>query len=165
MPSLPALLLAVAFAWAALAKAARPRAWKAALDGYALSRPVRGTAFFVVPAAEAGAVALLLLGGHATRAGAALSVALLSAFSLAVLRARRLGGDRLPCGCFGGNGSRDYRLMLVRNSVLAVVAAAALSTRHELDVPRGDEVLPAVLAGLGLALVGWLGVTLGRVGR
>ena len=165
MPSLPALLLAVAFAWAALSKAARPRAWKAALDGYGLARPVRRTTLFAVPAAEAAAAALLLLGGDATRAGAALSVALLSAFSLAVLRARRLRGDRLPCGCFGGSGRRDYRLMLVRNSVLAAVAAAALSTRHELDAPGAGEAVPAILAGLGIALIAWLGVALARVSR
>ena len=156
-------LLGLAFAWAAIAKVARFPAWRAALSGYRIPRAVVTPALFLVPALEAGAAFLLARGGDATKAGASLVVALLSAFSLAVLRARRLGGDRLPCGCFGGSGSRDYRLMLVRNALLGAVAAAILLSprlaRYEVEAPGAAQVVPAALAALGVALIGWLVVT------
>ena len=172
LPVVPALL-AVAFAWAAAAKAARPRAWKEALGGYRLPRGLGHAALVGVPVAEGAVAALLVAGGDAAKAGAAGSVALLSAFSATVLRARRLRGDRLPCGCFGGGGNRDYRLMLVRNATLGAVAAAILSiprvASYEVDAPAPSQVLPAVLAASGLVLIVWLGVTFarpgGRVGR
>jgi hypothetical protein len=168
MPSLSALVLGIALGWAALAKVARPRVWAAALNGYRLPHGVRTVALVVVPAAEGLAAVLLVLGGDATRAGAALGVALLAGFSLAVLRARRLHGRRLPCGCFGRSGDRDYRLMLVRNSALGVVAAAVLvlpERRLGLDAPAFGEAVPVILAASGLALVALLGVTLVRMSR
>lgn len=161
-----ALLLAAAFAWAVLAKAARPGAWRDALPGYRL--PVRTTrlTLFAVPLAEAGAAVLLLSGDDVSKAGAALSVALLAGFSIAVLRARRLQGDRLPCGCFGGAGRRDYRIMLVRNAFLGGLAAAVLvvpdAWTFEIGSPGVSQLLPAALAALGVALVVWLVVAATR---
>ncbi|MDQ3957273.1 MAG: hypothetical protein M3273_03005 [Actinomycetota bacterium] len=158
MLSVVTFFLALAFGWAALAKAFRPSAWRRALRGYRLPGPVETIAAWAVPAAEA-LVAGLLIGGPA-RAGGALAVALLSAFSIAILRARRLGGGKLPCGCFGGAGSRDYRLMLVRNALLGGLAGAALllpeETLRPLDAPEGVDLLPAVLAFLGIVLIVWL---------
>lgn len=168
MTFLFSLLLASAFGWAAVAKTARPRAWSSALNGYRLPRSVATAALVGVPVVEVFVAGLLLVGGDAGRAGAALGVALLAAFSMAVLRARGLQGDRLPCGCFGGSASRDYRLMLVRNSVLGLVAAAVLVLPERplgLDPPGTADALPAVLVALGLVLVGWLVVTLARVSR
>jgi hypothetical protein len=168
MSSVVSLVLATTFAWAAIAKVARPGLWRSALAGYRLPRGVRTVALVVVPVAEGIAAVLLVLGGDAMRAGAALGVALLAAFSLAVLRARRLLGRRLPCGCFGGSGDRDYRLMLVRNSALGVVAAAVLvlpERRLGLDAPAFGEAVPVILAASGLAMVAWLGVTLVRMSR
>ena len=164
-PLVPSLL-AVAFVWAAVAKASRPSAWRVALGGYRLPGPLLVPALVGVPAAEILAGFLLAAGGVATRAGAALCVGLLAAFSLAVLRARRLQGDRLPCGCFGGNGSRDYRLMLVRNAFLGGVAAAVLLVPrladYELEAPSSSQVVPALLVVVGVALIAWLAVSVTR---
>lgn len=161
-------LLALAFAWAAIAKVTRFAAWRAALAGYRLPKPAEASARFLVPVVEVVAAVLLVGGGDVTKAGAALSVALLAAFSLAVLRARRLGDDRLPCGCFGGAGKRDYRLMLVRNSFLGVVAAAVLLVPdvagYELRPPEASQAVPAVLVALGIALIGWVVVSVARNG-
>lgn len=168
LPLVP-FLLAVAFFWAAIAKGSRPSAWRAALLGYRLPAGIVTPTLVVVPVAELGTGFLLSAGGDASKAGAALAVALLAAFSLAVLRARRLQGDRLPCGCFGGSGSRDYRLMLVRNAFLGAVAAAILLVprvaRYELAAPDSSQALPAVLVGVGVALIGWLVMTARGAGR
>ncbi len=160
MVSVAALVLAVAFGWAALAKVARLQAWRRTLAGYRLPEALERAVLGVVPLAEGTAAVLLVAGDDVTRSGAALVVALLSAFSLAVLRARRIQGDRLPCGCFGGSGRRDYRLMLARNALLGGLAAAVLLVPRvasfELEAPDASQVLPAALAALGLALVSWL---------
>lgn len=165
LPLVP-FLLAVAFFWAAIAKASRPSAWRAALGGYALPAGLVVPALVIVPVLEIVTGFLLSGGGTASKAGAALSVALLGGFSLAVLRARRIRGDRLPCGCFGGSGSRDYRLMLVRNAVLGSVAAAILLVpavaRYELETPTASQTLPALLVALGVVLIAWLVMTFAR---
>ncbi|HEX2057777.1 MAG TPA: MauE/DoxX family redox-associated membrane protein [Actinomycetota bacterium] len=162
-------LLAVAFVWAAIAKVTRFPAWRSALSGYSLPATAVAPALVIVPLLELATAFLLARGGDATKAGAALSVALLGAFSLAVLRARRLQGDRLPCGCFGGSGSRDYRLILVRNAALGTVAAAILLVRdvarYEIDAPAASQVVPAALAATGLALIAWLVVAFGHGAR
>jgi hypothetical protein len=167
-PLVPSLL-AVAFLWAALAKASRPSAWRAALAGYRLPAGLLVPALVGVPVAEILVGVLLVAGGLATKAGAALGVALLASFSLAVLRARRSGGDRLPCGCFGGSGSRDYRLMLVRNASLGAIAGVLLLVprvaRYELDAPRPSDAVPALLAALGIAAIAWLVVAFARPGK
>lgn len=159
-------LLAIAFFWAAVAKASRPSAWRSALLGYRLPDGIVTPALVFVPVVELVTGLLLAAGGVGSKAGAALSVALLAAFSLAVLRARRLQGDRLPCGCFGGAGTRDYRLMLVRNAFLGAVAALVLLVprvaRFELEAPRGSQLVPALLVAVGVALIGWLAVSLSR---
>lgn len=160
MVSAPALFLAAAFAWAAVAKVVRFAAWREALAGYRLPDVAEVAARPLVPLVEAVTAALLLAGGGASRAGAALALALTAAFSLAVLRARRLQGDRLPCGCFGGSGRRDYRLMLVRNATLGGAAALALLLPAVASVepaaPDPSQVLPAALAAAGVGLVAWL---------
>jgi hypothetical protein len=157
IPTAVALLLAAVFGYAAVAKLAAPRRWRTALGGYDLPPRLRRPALVVVPLAEGAAALLLTL--SAARAGAALGLALLSAFSLAVVRARARRGERLPCGCFGRSGVRDARLMLIRNALLAALCVAVL-----LVGPRAGAVsvaprvllLPASLTGLGLAVALWL---------
>jgi hypothetical protein len=160
MVSPAALFLAAAFAWAAVAKLARFPAWREALAGYRLPEPAERAVRPLVPLTEAVVAVLLVSGGDASRAGAALAVALLGGFSLSVLRAQRLQGDRLPCGCFGGRGGRDYRLMLVRNATLGAVAATALlfprAGAFDAVAPDASQVVPAALAAAGLGLGVWL---------
>jgi uncharacterized protein YjeT (DUF2065 family) len=116
------LIVALAFAWAGLAKIGAPERWRKDLTAYRLARPFRGLGWLVLPWLEllvpVGAVA-----GHA-RLSAGFALVLLAAFSATILRARILGGsNQLACGCFGGHATRDYRLLLLRNGALAAPAA------------------------------------------
>ena len=152
-------LLVAAFAWAAIAKLANRREWRDALEGYGLGRSTKSVAFWGVPIAEAAIVVVML--ALSARAAAALTVALLASFSLALLRAKEIRGDRLPCGCFGKATDRDYRLMLVRNAGLGSLAAVVLLSGPEegllveAAVPEAGELAPAVLALAGVLLAWW----------
>ena len=155
-----AVLLATLFAWAALAKVVRHRAWSQALRGYKLPGAIEAAARSSVPVVEA-AVALLLLVGE-THTGAALCLVLVAGFSLVVFRTRRFVGDSLPCGCFGGSKETDYRTMLVRNGLLGGLAAVLLLSPRDvrpldgLGIPSTGEALPAVLIAAGVALGAWI---------
>jgi hypothetical protein len=147
---LAAEVLAVVFGWAALSKALAPARWRADLDAYRIPAP--GAVALIVPLAEAAVPVLVLTGVPAF--APLLALALLGTFSAAILRARRLQGDRLPCGCFGGTARRDYRVLLGRNLALAVVAVAAVAdTGDPWDIAGPAEVLPIVLLSIGLAVV------------
>lgn len=158
---MPAMLLAVVFSWAALSKLARPRAWRETVDAHRLPGVLPWPTLIVVPAAEAAVAALALSGRVPLAAGVAL--AMLAGFSAALVRLRRLRGDRVPCGCFGTRRVRDVRVLLARNAALAVVAVAALGTSPTrslvdgLRLARGPEVLPAALVAVGVAVAALLG--------
>ena len=147
------LLLAAAFTWAAVAKLVAFRRWSAVIARYGLPAPMDRIAGPLVPLAElAIAVTMLFV---SARVGAAAAVGALALFSLAVLRARSINGDRLPCGCFGGTEERHYRTMIWRNAGLGALAAIVLLAHPErTDVgfpsaPEGSEMLPAALAVVG----------------
>jgi hypothetical protein len=116
-------LLAAVFAVSAIAKVRDGRAFRRYVA--ALRLPVRLSTVGTV--ASELVVAGLLLVPAAAPIGFALTLGLLGVFSLALDRGRRLD-VRVPCGCFGptpggavGNGG------LVRNGVLAIVAAAGFT--------------------------------------
>lgn len=144
------LVLALAFAWAGLLKLLRFRAWLGALDRYGLPpAAVRGTAISV-PLVELAVATVLAFGP--VRIGAATTIFLLALFSLAILRARMLEGDKVPCGCFGGTAARDYWVMITRNVLLGVLAAFVLllgASAGRVD-GIGPELLPALLAFAGV---------------
>ncbi|HEU4480876.1 MAG TPA: MauE/DoxX family redox-associated membrane protein, partial [Actinomycetota bacterium] len=148
------------FAWSGIAKLANGPSWRAALSRYRLPEALRRPSAVAVPLIELCVPASLLAG--ATRAGAALCIALLSAFSLAVLRARRLQGDRLPCGCFGKTKVRDFKTMLVRNGALGAVAAALLLNGEDVppfagfEMDPGSDLVPVALTIAGVAVAAWL---------
>lgn len=154
---LGAACLAVTFAWAAGYKIVRFARWRSALEPYGLPRPLRSISAVSVPLAEGSVVALLLTGN--VRAGAALAVGLLGLFSAALLRARALQGDRLPCGCFGRTQERDYRVLLLRNALLtltcAIVLLFAAGADASVDVGAGD-LAPVTLVVAGIGLIGWM---------
>ncbi len=155
--TIAAAVLSVVFAWAALAKLARWRDWRDALGRYDLSGAAKGIATWGVPLVEATILALLIAGRE--RVAGALVLAVISAFSLAVLRARAARGDRVPCGCFGRASTRDYRALLVRNALLGALAALLLLADRRapaLALPRGAEALPAGLAAAGLVVAAWM---------
>ena len=154
---LAALLLFTIFAWAAAMKLVSYDRWSAILDRYGLPSMLRTAARPGVPIAE-GAIAIAGV-FLSPRIGAAAALAVLAGFSLAVLRARTINGDKLPCGCFGGSEERHYRTMIFRNGLLAASAAAVLLADEYVDpvaasLPATGDALPFVLAlaGLGLAL-------------
>ena len=146
--------LAAVMVWAAVAKVANAHAWTVALGVHVRPGPQRTIVAAAVPAAEVGAAALLLLDPHT---GGAVALALLATFTAALVRARAVAGDRLPCGCFGRARTRDVRLSLARNAGLAALALLALvappAPLPDLALPRGTELLPAGLAAVGLTLI------------
>jgi uncharacterized membrane protein YphA (DoxX/SURF4 family) len=162
--SILSLALALVFAWAGVAKLLRYSDWTSALVAYDIPEPMRKLAAVAVPAAELSVVAFVVAGS--TRAGAALTIALIAGFSFALVRARVSGegreDGRLPCGCFGRAKARDYRLMLLRNVLIGSVAAALLlsgrntSFLEGLSAPVRSELLPALLGLAGVVLGGWL---------
>jgi methylamine utilization protein MauE len=161
---LAAACLAVTFAWAAAYKILRFAKWRSALEPYELPGPVRAIALVGVPLAELAVTALIVAGS--VSAGAAFSLSLLASFSAALLRARKLRGDRLPCGCLGESKERDYRVLLLRNALLALAASLILllNTGSAAQVPPG-ELLPAALALAGIMLIGWMTVQAGTALR
>ncbi|MGH2731331.1 MAG: MauE/DoxX family redox-associated membrane protein [Actinomycetota bacterium] len=144
-------VLAATLGVAGLLKLARPAAWRVALRGYDLPRGIERGALLGVPAAELGAAGLILFAPP--RAGAAFALALFAVFSLAVVHAQARHGPRLPCGCFGGNKTRDFRTILVRNTALAALAAIVL-LGHTEGAAWPDEAVPLglTLAGIGLGV-------------
>ena len=154
------ILLALAFAWAAVAKIVAYRRWQQVLERYGLARPLRMAAAPAVPLFEVTIAAVTLF--VSPRIGAIAAVAALAVFSLAIMRARALQGDRLPCGCFGGSSERNYQTMVVRNAVLGALATIVLISRIEstidLPAPTASEALPVGLVVLGAALAIWTGL-------
>jgi len=157
---LAAAVLGAAFAWSAGAKLARPGTWRRVLTAYGLPRWMERTARVGVPVAEMATVGLVVLGMHRTAGIAALVI--LAAFSAAILRARRRFGDVVACGCFGTSVARDYRILLLRNALLA--GGASIAALGGVDAPRinvlglptASDALPAALAVTGIAVAAWM---------
>ena len=152
--------VAATFAWAATSKLSHWSAWRASLGSYGIPRRLRTATEFSVPLVEV-AVAVVVVTGP-TKVALAVALALVSVFSLAILRARARTGDRLPCGCFGGTEERDYRLMLLRNSVLAGLTGILLLFGEDGDLvsrpgaPEIDDAVPGLLVLVGALLILWL---------
>lgn len=155
------ILLAVAFAWAAVAKITAFRRWQQVLERYGLPKPVRMVAGPAVPVFELVIAVISLL--VSPRIGAIAAVAALAAFSLAIMRARTLQGDRLPCGCFGGSSERNYQTMIVRNAILGTLATIVLVSGLDSAIglpsaPTASDALPVGLMVVGGALAIWTGL-------
>jgi hypothetical protein len=160
--------LGAVFAWAALTKILRPTAWWRSLEQYSLGR-FRPSVAIAIPIAEL-AVPVLVAVGLPVEASI-LALVLLAGFSFALLRARRLHGNRVACGCFGRTRARDYRLLLARNAAVALVAVTSLAApgstwrSGSLHAPHGIEVLPTLLSLAGVILVAALGREVLRILR
>jgi hypothetical protein len=167
--ALAAAGLALTFGAAAVVKLPRGAAWRRTLGSYGLRSGASRLVGFAVPAVELG-IAALVLAGFGSSAGL-LSIVALVAFSWAILLGRVRAGRRLECGCFGGSGTRDYRLLLARNLALAGVAFVGWRAGEDaplvrsLGEPAGADLLPVVLVVLGLALAAWVGAAFAGVGR
>ena len=150
--------LGLLFAWAALAKIVRPQDWSAALQGYRLPQPLHKVSALFVPVAEAATAILFFFG--VTRVASALTLLVTACFSMAIVRAFRLQGTRLPCGCFGSLKERDHRALLARNAGIGLAAASLLLYGRDVpgypSTPSGDAWVAATLTVLGLASLLWL---------
>jgi len=114
----------------------------------ALSTPPVGALFI---AAELGAGVALVL---APAAGGALAAALLAGFALGIAHVVRRG-QIVRCRCFGAGGATVGRAHLIRNAVLAAVAAAVaiLEPSQPLAFAVRPDVIIAALAGIGAGLL------------
>ena len=150
--------LAVAFGWAAISKVVGAHPWRRGLPAYVLPARIEGVAGWAVPPVETLVPALALLGRD--RAAAGLAIAALAVFSTALVRAARLHGIRVPCGCFGRTVV-DVRAALARNAALvalAVVVSIGAPPDPPLTAPSGLDLVPAILAAGSLvvaALTAW----------
>lgn len=153
------LLLASAFSWAAVAKLSELRRWRSVVGRYGLPPSVAVLATPAVPVGEL-AIAVTIV-AISPRVGALLSLTVLAMFSLAILRARAINGDRLPCGCFGGSAERHYQTMMLRNGGLGTLAGIVLLSQPNLEpalpsMPSMGEALPALLTLAGATLTLWI---------
>jgi hypothetical protein len=153
-------VLAATFAWAGIAKLIAYQAWRVAVAGYRLPEPVERAARPLVPVVELG-VAVVAIGGR-TKLAAALTLALVGAFSLALVRGRAIHGDRLPCGCFGGRDESSAVAMMWRNGALGVLALGVISSPREPRLfagfrpPDGVEVVALLLVVTGIVVAAWM---------
>ncbi|MDQ4108251.1 MAG: hypothetical protein M3138_05515, partial [Actinomycetota bacterium] len=137
--------LAVAFAWACVSKVTGWTQWRRTLSTHALPRRPEHVAAWTVPALESLVPILTLLGRH--RAAAAVALASLAVFSIALLRPAARDGVRVACGCFG-RASVDVRVALARNLGLATIAIVSWSLAAPdpaLGLPEAGDGLPVLL--------------------
>ncbi|MEA2508724.1 MAG: Methylamine utilization protein MauE [Actinomycetota bacterium] len=164
---LAGVLVALVLGWAALAKLIRFSHWQQALGAYGLPTRVASVASIAVPLAELAVVCLMLVGR--ARAGAALTLGLLSVFSLTLPQMSQKHGNRVPCGCFGKATSYDLRLLIARNGALAALAGIILiGGRDHLvigSIHSAWTVLPSALVFVGLSLAFWVGRELTEASR
>ena len=153
-----AAVLGVVFAWSAASKLADRRRWERALAAHRLPSMIERAARRGVPLAEATVPVATVLGF--TRIAASWGVLLVAAFSLSLIRLSLRAGVRVPCGCFGGRRAIDIRVALLRNAGVGAVAALAATAPTVLrftwpGVPASGEILPAMLASVGVAVAVW----------
>ncbi|HEX3623501.1 MAG TPA: MauE/DoxX family redox-associated membrane protein [Acidimicrobiales bacterium] len=133
-----ALLLAGVFVRAGAAKLARPATTAAGFA--ALGVPVAARAARAVPLVEL-LCAVALIG--APRAGGGAGLVLLAGLSVVLVRALRAGWA-VPCNCFGTARAEPVSTTdLVRNALLAGLAAVSLADTHP-TVPGPMAVVVAV---------------------
>lgn len=134
-----AVVLAAVFVRAGAAKLARPAATAAGFAALGVPAPT-GVARAVPIAELATAVALL----GAPRVGAVASLGFLVAFSWVLVTALR-SGRAVPCNCFGTARTEPVTAVdVVRNVLLAGLAAGSLAAGAEPTVPSLAAVLVAV---------------------
>jgi thiol-disulfide isomerase/thioredoxin/uncharacterized membrane protein YphA (DoxX/SURF4 family) len=151
-----ALLIGV-FAVAGVAKLADLSGSRAAVEGFGVPRRIAAPLGTVLPFAELTAAGLLLFGATA-RAGAALSLALLLAFSAGIARSIARG-EAPDCHCFGQLHSEPAGpRTLLRNLSLAGLAAIVVLTRG--SAGPGLEDIGSLSAAAVLAIVGGVALAL-----
>jgi hypothetical protein len=154
--ALASAVVAGSFAWSAVAKLASPRRWVGVLEDHRLPPWVIGAARRGVPAAEALVPLLAVVGLR--RASAVLALALLVVFSIEIVRVRLTIGPAVACGCFGERTTASTSVQLLRNASVSALAAIAAASAIDAPLvrwpgaPHGPDVVPAVLAVVGLGV-------------
>jgi uncharacterized membrane protein YphA (DoxX/SURF4 family) len=113
------LLVGAVFVTAGMSKLLDPERFRTALAAF--DGRLAAAAAAIVPPGEL-VLGVWLASGLAQRAGALIAVAVLLAFSWALVRLGRSGAA--DCGCFGAQGSGDYAAGLARNGLLALACLA-----------------------------------------
>ncbi len=141
-----AVVLAAVFALAAVAKL---RDLDATADGFeALGLPSPAVFAAVIPLAEVGIVALLLIVPAAGAIAALVTLAFFTTFLVGRLRA----GVRAPCACFGS--ARALPLSgadVLRNVLLIGLALASLPADRPGGVRPVDAAVVLIVTGAGVA--------------
>ncbi|GGQ75136.1 MauE/DoxX family redox-associated membrane protein [Couchioplanes azureus] len=148
------VLLVLVFATAVAGKAgpARFAAFAGSLRGIPLARQRPRAAAFGVVAAETGTVALLCAPGTA-RVGLVAAAALALLLAAGVAGALRTG-VQAACRCFGAAAEPLRWHHVVRNLVLATLAAAAAAVGHTTAAhPAGIALAAGVAAVLALVVI------------
>ncbi|HSL58659.1 MAG TPA: MauE/DoxX family redox-associated membrane protein [Acidimicrobiales bacterium] len=136
-----ALLLALVFVVAGVAKLVRPR--RTATAFALLGLPIPRVLALVVPLAEILVAALLVAAPSV--GGAAALVALAFFTTLIVGKLRR--GDRVPCGCFGAARPAPLTAAdVVRNVILGALAVGAILQARP-EAPSTAAWIAAAVAG------------------
>jgi hypothetical protein len=153
------LLLVLVFAAAAAGKSWRRGSFDAFVSSLAALRlfPRRLSAPVAVTTVVAEAVTAVLLAVPATAGtGLALAMGLLAAFVAGILAAR-WGGRQVACRCFGATGMPLGIPHVIRNALLAAVAAVGLLALDASSAPGsvhpGGLVIAGVTAAVGALLV------------
>lgn len=119
--SLSQLVLIVVFAVAGVAKLADLGGTRRAVESFGVPSRLAPAAAVLLPLAEL-AVAVALVPSATARWGALAAIALLLAFSVAIVRVLRRG-TAVDCNCFGGLAQTEVgRGTLVRNALLGLLA-------------------------------------------
>ena len=141
-------VLVAVFFFAAVAKLRSPGAIATAT--VELGAP-QWMAPFLVPAECSVVVALVL----APQIGSALAIVMLSGFTFLLARVVR-SGRAVSCACFGASSAAPVTATTVaRNVGLLVLALVAGFSASLIDVPAG-AVVPVLLLGAGIVVVGLL---------
>lgn len=144
------LLLTLVFAAAGVAKLRAPNPFEASLRKL-VAKPFVEPLSLTIPIAEL-LLAIWLISGRAPRPAAWTAAALLTFFTLVLIRMWRIGLK--GCGCFGEQAEGGGMISgMVRN--LLLIATAVVVATGPADAPVFDHTLPG--------LVGQLTVVLGSV--
>lgn len=143
-----AIVLAAAFAVAAVSKL---RDIPATADGFErLGLPTPRVFAAIIPLAELGIVALLLIVPAAGAIAALVTLAFFTTFLIGRLRA----GVHAPCACFGSARALPLSWAdVLRNAMLALLAIASLPASRPGRVTVADAVAVLVSTVIGLALM------------
>ena len=147
------LTLAVVFAWAGIAKLATLNRFAMVLGTHGVPRSARRPGAVLLATAEI-VIGALLGAGVALRPTAIAAAGLSALFALALVRTRLRGNTRSTCGCFGGRRATNTNLLVIRGGMIAAASALLASGVANVSGPRPETLRSAVLAVLGILVIG-----------